>query len=75
MPLYIGGNAVSIAIKNRRVTNEEKITLEKTDNFAYSEMVFSLPTGSESIIYILIAIMIVTTLGVGIVLIKKYVTK
>lgn len=57
------------------LTNEEKITLEKTDNFAYSEMVFSLPTGSESIIYILIAIMIVTTLGVGIVLIKKYVTK
>ena len=57
------------------LTNEEKITLEKTDNFAYSEMVLSLPTGSESIIYILIAIMIVTTLGVGIVLIKKYVTK
>ena len=57
------------------LTNEEKVTLEKTDNFAYSEMVFSLPTGSESIMYILIAIMIVTTLGVGIVLIKKYVTK
>lgn len=57
------------------LTNEERITLEKTDNFAYSEMVFSLPTGSESIIYILIAVMIVTTLGIGIVLIKKYVTK
>ncbi len=57
------------------LTNEEKDTLKNTDNFAYSEMIFSLRTGSENIIYVLIGIIIVTTLGIGIVLIKKYVTK
>ena len=52
---------------------EGQLYLQDTNNLSISEAVLSLPTGSNTIVYVVVILISLALLGGGIVLIKKYV--
>lgn len=57
------------------LVNEEKMNITESNNYSSSEILISLPTGSNVIQYIMIVFVDLLILSIGITLIKKYVLK
>lgn len=57
------------------LVNEEKMNITESNNYSSSEMLISLPTGSEVTEYIIIVFVSLLILSIGVTLIKKYVLK
>ena len=55
--------------------NEGKLKLEESNNYSSSEMIISLPTGSELILYVIISFACLSIIGCGIVIVKKVLDK